>query len=58
MVINLVIGDIWEYEYGFRGGDEINIINKGKNYGWFVIFYGINYNGIIFIEKIVLEGME
>jgi len=38
-------GDIWETEHGPRGGDEINIIQAGRNYGWPVISYGINYDG-------------
>ena len=51
-------GDIWETEHGPRGGDEINIIQAGKNYGWPVITYGINYDGkpISAISK--KEGME
>ena len=38
---------IWEHEHGPRGGDELNIIEKAKNYGWPVISYGINYDGKI-----------
>jgi len=38
-------GDIWESEMGPRGGDEINLIQPGKNYGWPVITYGIEYSG-------------
>ncbi|WP_431111704.1 PQQ-dependent sugar dehydrogenase, partial [Winogradskyella poriferorum] len=38
-------GQLWEHEHGPRGGDEINIIQKGKNYGWPILTYGINYNG-------------
>jgi len=38
-------GKIWVNEHGPRGGDEINIIEPGKNYGWPDITYGINYNG-------------
>jgi glucose/arabinose dehydrogenase len=50
--------DIWETEHGPRGGDEINIIKAGKNYGWPVITYGINYDGkpISAISK--KDGME
>jgi glucose/arabinose dehydrogenase len=36
---------IWSHEHGPRGGDEVNVIKKGVNYGWPVISYGINYNG-------------
>lgn len=51
-------GDLWEHEHGPRGGDEINIIRAGRNYGWPVISYGINYDGTEFAEGIVREGME
>jgi aldose sugar dehydrogenase len=37
-------GELWEVEHGPRGGDELNLIEKGKNYGWPVVSYGINYN--------------
>jgi glucose/arabinose dehydrogenase len=36
---------LWESEFGPRGGDEINIIRPGKNYGWPVVTYGIEYSG-------------
>jgi glucose/arabinose dehydrogenase len=42
---NPVTGDLWEAEFGPRGGDEVNIIRPGKNYGWPVITYGIEYAG-------------
>jgi glucose/arabinose dehydrogenase len=38
-------GELWEVEHGPRGGDELNLIEKGKNYGWPLVSYGINYNG-------------
>lgn len=38
-------GDLWEGEFGPRGGDEINLIKPAKNYGWPVITYGIEYDG-------------
>lgn len=50
--------DIWTNEHGPKGGDEINIIEKGKNYGWPVISYGVNYNGTSFTDKTNEEGME
>lgn len=43
--IHPVTGDLWEAEFGPRGGDELNIIKAGKNYGWPVITYGIEYGG-------------
>lgn len=45
MAINPATGELWEAEFGPRGGDEINIIRPGKNYGWPVITYGIEYSG-------------
>ncbi len=38
-------GNLWETEHGPRGGDEVNIIEKGRNYGWPLVSYGINYQG-------------
>ncbi|MEZ4846761.1 MAG: PQQ-dependent sugar dehydrogenase, partial [Bdellovibrionota bacterium] len=50
-------GILWEQEHGPRGGDEINIIEKGKNYGWPVITYGREYHGPK-IGTTHKEGME
>ncbi len=51
-------GKIWSHEHGPKGGDEINIIEKGKNYGWPVITYGVNYDGSIITENTEMPGME
>lgn len=51
-------GEIWETEHGPKGGDELNLIEAGKNYGWPVISYGINYNGTRFTDITEKEGME
>ena len=53
-----VTGAIWDHEHGPRGGDEINIIKKGANYGWPVITYGINYSGTPITDKTEMAGME
>ena len=39
-------GELWEVEHGPRGGDELNLIEKGKNYGWPLVSYGQNYSGV------------
>src|SRR5215813_5362333 len=39
-------GELWEVEHGPKGGDELNLIEKGKNYGWPLVSYGQNYNGV------------
>ncbi len=51
-------GEIWEHEHGPKGGDEINIIQKGKNFGWPVISYGVNYDGTSLTDKTSNSGME
>lgn len=51
-------GKLWEQEHGPQGGDEINIIEKGKNYGWPVIGYGVNYGGGKIHEGTHKTGME
>lgn len=59
LAFNPQTGDLWDAEFGPRGGDEINLVKPGKNYGWPTITYGIEYSG----EKIggaiqQHEGME
>jgi aldose sugar dehydrogenase len=52
-------GELWEVEHGTRGGDEINIARKGKDYGWPTIAYGIEYKGGTITGGITAkEGME
>lgn len=59
LVFHPVTGELWESEMGPRGGDEINLIKPGKNYGWPVITYGIEYNGKTIGDGITQkEGME
>ena len=49
---------LWETEHGPRGGDELNLILKGANFGWPVITYGINYNGTPITDHTSQLGME
>ena len=58
MLKNPETGEIWVHEHGPQGGDEINIIQKGKNFGWPLISYGINYDGTSFTDLTSKEGME
>lgn len=50
MALNPWTGELWEHEHGPRGGDEINIIHPGRNYGWPLATYGINYSGFAIPE--------
>jgi glucose/arabinose dehydrogenase len=50
--------ELWSTEHGPKGGDELNIIEKGANYGWPKITYGINYDGTIITRDTVKAGME
>jgi glucose/arabinose dehydrogenase len=58
VTLNPLTGDIWTHEHGPKGGDEINIIKPGLNYGWPVISYGVNYNGTKFTDITEKKGME
>jgi glucose/arabinose dehydrogenase len=58
LAVNPATGDLWEIEHGPRGGDEVNIIGKGKNYGWPVIGYGIDYSGAKIHDSTARPGME
>lgn len=49
---------LWSHEHGPRGGDELNIIKAGANYGWPVVSYGINYSGTSFTDIQEKDGMQ
>jgi glucose/arabinose dehydrogenase len=53
-----VTGELWETEHGPRGGDELNRIEPGHNYGWPVITYGIDYDGTPIADKTEQPGMD
>ena len=54
-----VTGDLWSNEHGPQGGDELNVVLPGRNYGWPVIGYGVNYgSGSTIHEGTLREGME
>ncbi|MFV0590982.1 MAG: PQQ-dependent sugar dehydrogenase [Draconibacterium sp.] len=51
-------GELWATEHGPMGGDELNLIKAGNNYGWPVITYGLNYNGTIITNDTHKPGLE
>lgn len=51
-------GILWAHEHGARGGDEINIIQPGRNYGWPIITHGVDYSGAKIGIGVAKEGME
>jgi glucose/arabinose dehydrogenase len=57
--LNPKTGELWTHEHGPQGGDEINVIRSGRNYGWPVITYGVNYGiGTRIGEGTHKAGME
>lgn len=51
-------GALWSNEHGPRGGDEVNVVRPGRNYGWPVASYGVNYDGSIYTLETDRPGME
>lgn len=58
MAMHPETGEIWSHEHGPRGGDEVNLIKSGNNYGWPEISYGVNYSGTTITEFTEKPGME
>lgn len=58
LAVDPTTGQIWEAEHGPRGGDELNRLVAGRNYGWPEITYGINYDGTILTKDRRKPGME
>jgi len=58
LVYDQADNSLWEHEHGPKGGDEINLIQKGLNYGWPVITYGVNYSGFPITKLKEKEGLE
>lgn len=58
MVYDAATDRLWAAEHGPKGGDELNLIEKGKNYGWPKTCYGINYDGTILTPNKELPGIE
>jgi glucose/arabinose dehydrogenase len=51
-------GALWDAEHGPRGGDELNLVEGGKNYGWPLITYGMNYDGTPITARTAAPGLE
>lgn len=58
LAVHPITGAIWASEHGPRGGDELNILKKGANYGWPLVTYGIDYSGKTVSEKTEEIGLE
>ncbi len=59
LAIDMETGDVWITEHGPQGGDELNLVRPGLNYGWPVVGYGVNYrSGLAIHEGTMREGME
>ena len=58
LVYDSATGRLWETEHGPRGGDELNLIRKGLNYGWPLVTHGINYSGTTITDKKSSPSMQ
>jgi aldose sugar dehydrogenase len=57
LYFDTVSGTLWETEHGPKGGDELNIITRGANYGWPKVTYGVNYDGTVITEATEAGGI-
>ena len=58
LAVHPTTGELWENEHGPLGGDEINVVRAGLNYGWPLVTYGKNYDGTIVSEYSARDGFE
>jgi len=58
IALNPLTSEVWIHEHGPKGGDEVNILHAGANYGWPMISYGIDYSGQVVSERTAAPGME
>lgn len=58
LALNPTTGELWATEHGPRGGDEVNIVRAGLNYGWPLVSYGVNYDGVAISSSPTRQGVE
>jgi glucose/arabinose dehydrogenase len=58
LAVHPTTDELWENEHGPLGGDEINVVRAGKNYGWPLVTYGKDYDGTVISESSTREGLE
>jgi aldose sugar dehydrogenase len=58
LALHPTTGELWETEHGARGGDEVNLISRGKNYGWPLVSNGVNYDGSTISASPTAAGIE
>ncbi|GAA0589686.1 PQQ-dependent sugar dehydrogenase [Caenispirillum bisanense] len=58
MALHPQTGAVWTHEHGPRGGDEVNILKPGANYGWPAVTYGVDYSGAVISDRSEAPGME
>jgi glucose/arabinose dehydrogenase len=58
MAVHPETGEIWQHEHGPKGGDEVNIIRPGANYGWPLVTYGLEYSGRVISRETSAPGIE
>jgi glucose/arabinose dehydrogenase len=58
LAYDVTTGYLWENEHGPQGGDELNLVRRGGNYGWPVIGYGLQYGGSVIHQSTTAEGMQ
>jgi glucose/arabinose dehydrogenase len=58
LALDPATGTVWEHEHGPRGGDEVNRLRAGANYGWPLVTHGIDYDGTIISDRAFAPGIE
>jgi glucose/arabinose dehydrogenase len=58
LALNAATGQLWSDEHGAQGGDELNLIERGRNYGWPIITYSVDYSGRPLGEGFARDGLE